>query len=52
MYITDLGLNNTLKLLTKIPQNGYLKYVSIITQKIAVMPHRAHKIIQVKITRV
>jgi len=45
-----LGLNNTSELL--IPQNRSLKYVSIIIQKVVFMPHRAHIIIQVKITRV
>jgi hypothetical protein len=51
-YIYIYIYNNTSELLTEIPQNRYLKYVCIIIHKIAVMPHMAYIIIQVKITRV
>jgi hypothetical protein len=45
IYNTDLGLNNISELLTEIPQNGYIKYVNIIIQKIVVMPYKEHIII-------
>jgi hypothetical protein len=52
IYNTDLELNNISEFLTKIPQNSYIKYVNIIIQKIVVLPHRAHIIIQIKRFRV